>query len=399
MKLAAAIVSLVIGAACAREDTGSATAVRDSAGVQIIESRGPAWDTSAQWRIVEEPMLSIGSSDGSADYQFARIVGATRLQDGTIVVGDAGSNSICFFDSTGQLVRSVGRRGKGPGEFQSMQSLRRQGESIDVYDRRLGRMTVFDRSGAVVQTLQVLNPGVAMHRLTSGRWLVAEEEGFYGGRFRENVTSGLHRFPSLAMVVDSSGGVVDTIGAFPGAEAAYFLLNGQVGSMPAAYGRTLTFASSGGEAYVVTGQLFGFDVYDPGGRRTRSVRLRDDGSPVRKEDVEQFNQALVGDITDSAQREGFRRALELAAVPPTKSPTGRVLVDGSGYVWLGAYENEYMPALTWHVFARDGQFLGTVQNVSGLRILEVGDRHVLGIVRNDDGVEVVRLHELRRPGG
>jgi hypothetical protein len=398
IKRAVVVGGLVACTACAGQDSGSTTITRDSAGVRIIESRASAWNEQTRWRIVEEPVLSIGSRDGSPDYQFVRIIGATRLDDGTIAVGDAGTSSIRFFDARGQLIRSVGRMGNGPGEFRAMQSLRRQGDSIDVFDRRMGRLTVFDRNGVVVRTLQAQRPVYAgMHRLTSGRWLAAEEEGFYGGRMREDATPGLHRFPSAAVVIDSIGAVVDTIGVFPGAETAYYTLDGQLGSLSAAFGRTLGFATNEGEAFVVTGHFLGFDAYDTNGNLHRSIRARHDAPPLQKEDVDRFNQALLDEINDSAVRDGFRRAFELMEVPPTKAPAGRVLVDPRGHAWLAAYENEYMPAAAWHVFARDGSYLGAVANVAGLRILEVGNQHVLGIVRDGDGVETLRLHELRRP--
>jgi hypothetical protein len=396
MKLAVVVGIVVVGASCTSADSGSRTVTRDSAGVRIVENSAPGWDSTGGWRITEAPMLSIGSKDGSADYQFIRIVGATRFEDGTIAVGDAGTNSIRFYDAQGALRRSVGRAGNGPGEFRAMQSFRRQDDFIDVFDRRVNRMTVFDRSGTVVRTIQVQRPFYAMHRLTSGRWLTAEEEGFYGGRFREDATPGLHRFPSAAMIVDSTGAVVDTVGMFPGAETAYYRLDGQTGSLPAAYGRTLAFATSEGDAFVVTGHLFGFDVYDSTGRWIRSVRASDRNPPLRPEDVDRFNQAFLDQIGDSAARGGFRRAFELMTTPPTKAPAGRVLVDRRGYIWLAEYENEYLPAAAWHVFDRDGQYLGAVQNVSRLRILEISDGHVLGILRDADGVETLRLHELRR---
>ena len=178
---------------------------------------GRLWDSTTRWHVSLTPTLSIGTVDGAADYQFTRIVGAARFEDATIAVGDAGTLSIRFFDANGQLVRTAGRMGNGPGEFRTLQSLRRAGDSLDVFDRRVNRMTVFDRGGAVVRTIQLPRPQyVAMHRLTSGRWLAAEEEGFVGGRFREDATPGLHRFPSAVVILDSTGALLDTRGRLSG---------------------------------------------------------------------------------------------------------------------------------------------------------------------------------------
>ena len=389
--------ALILGIACATDESRSDVTVRDSAGVRIVESSRPVWDSTTRWQVSLTPTLSIGTVDGAADYQFTRIVGATRFEDATIAVGDAGSMSIRFFDENGRLVRTVGRMGNGPGEFRTLQSLRRADDSLDVFDRRVNRITVFDRRGALVRTFQVPSGRyVAMHRLTSGRWLAAEEERFFGGQFREDATPGLHRFPSAAVVLDSTGAVLDTVGIFPGAETAYYTIDGQPGSLHAAYGRTLAFATRGDTSYVVTGDFLGFDVHDVEGRRVRSVRATGPDRALRPEDVARFNETFLGEINDSTVRAGLRRALDAAASPPTKAAAGRILVDPRGAIWLSAYENEFMPAPVWFVFDRDGRFLGDVPMPAGFWVLEIGDRHVLGFAKDDAGVEVVRVHELRR---
>jgi 6-bladed beta-propeller len=389
--------ALILGIACATDESRSGVTMRDSAGVRIVESSRPVWDSTTRWQVSPTPTLSIGTVDGAADYQFTRIVGASRFGDSTIAVGDAGSMSIRFFDANGKLVRSVGRMGNGPGEFRTLQSLRRAGDSLDVFDRRVNRMTVFDRGGAVVRTIQLpTGRYVAMHRLTSGRWLAAEEDGFFGGRVHESATPGLHRFPSAAVVLDSTGALLDTVGVFPGAETAYFTVDGHVGSLHAAYGRTLAFATRGDTSYVVTGDFLGFDVHDVEGRRVRSVRATGPDRTLREEDIARFNNAFLAEISDSAARAGFKRALEVAASPPAKAAVGRILVDPRGAIWLSAYENEFMPAPVWFVFDRDNRYLGDVSMPAGLRVLEIGDRYVLGITKDDAGVEVVRVHALAK---
>jgi hypothetical protein len=158
----------------------------------------------------------------------------------------------------------------------------------------------------------------------------------------------------------------------------------------------LAFATRGDESYVVTGDFLGFDVHDIEGRRVRSVRATGPDRRLRPEDVTRFNDALLAEINDSATRAGLKRAMEIAASPPAKAAVGRILVDPRGAIWLSAYENEFMPAPVWFVFDDDGRYLGDVPMPAGLRVLEIGDRYVLGLAKDDAGVEVVRVHELRR---
>lgn len=62
-------------------------------------------------------VLEIGALEGSPQEVFGLIRDATIGTDGTLFVLDARYNEVRVFDSTGAFVASVGRPGRGPGEF------------------------------------------------------------------------------------------------------------------------------------------------------------------------------------------------------------------------------------------------------------------------------------------
>ncbi len=68
--------------------------VRDSAGIAIVENTGPAWSEGQRWSLGTEPTLRIGTVEGDLDYIFERVRGATRMDDGTIVVLEGGTNEL-----------------------------------------------------------------------------------------------------------------------------------------------------------------------------------------------------------------------------------------------------------------------------------------------------------------
>jgi hypothetical protein len=51
---------------------------------------------------------------------------------------------------------------------------------------------------------------------------------------------------------------------------------------------------------------------------------------------------------------------------------------------------------TWQVFDADGAWLGAVETPAGLRVTEIGDAYLLGVVRDDFDVEYVRMYRLER---
>jgi hypothetical protein len=99
--------------ACGNAPEASRT---DSAGVEVVESRG-----SGAWSDAERPTLAevlrIGGSADDTLYQFGTIGGVDISSNGTIVVLDGQAAAVRLYDSAGRYVQSIGRSGRGPGEL------------------------------------------------------------------------------------------------------------------------------------------------------------------------------------------------------------------------------------------------------------------------------------------
>lgn len=136
---------------------GSAEAAReggrDSIRVRVVEHPASEWDRAPVWTLDAEPILSIGVADGGPEYELANVTGALRLDDGTVVVASAISGEIRFYDAAGVHLRSVGRRGGGPGEYRNASIVSRYGaDSLLVWDTMLRRGTLLGREGTLGRT-------------------------------------------------------------------------------------------------------------------------------------------------------------------------------------------------------------------------------------------------------
>lgn len=60
-----------------------------------------------------------GGLDGPDSLTFARIAGIVPLGDDRLLIADTGAEALRIYTLDGVFVRSVGRRGEGPGEFRS----------------------------------------------------------------------------------------------------------------------------------------------------------------------------------------------------------------------------------------------------------------------------------------
>src|SRR6185295_16557991 len=101
---------------------GSGAEVRDSAGVAIVENAEPLDGSNPRYRIDSVPLVDIGGGSGGPHAEFSQGVFLAHLSDGRVVVADAHSHELRWFGS-GRWIRSAGRNGGGPGEFQQIDLL------------------------------------------------------------------------------------------------------------------------------------------------------------------------------------------------------------------------------------------------------------------------------------
>jgi hypothetical protein len=141
---------VVLVAACDKSpdqtSTGNISVQRDTVGdTVVVRSSGPGeWGDSV--KLTEE--LRIGSIEGGDDYTFGSVYDIVVGPDGTIFVSDARQQSVRVYDATGKFVRRIGRKGRGPGEFERLGNLalRRDGTLL-AYDGELNRVNIFSPTG------------------------------------------------------------------------------------------------------------------------------------------------------------------------------------------------------------------------------------------------------------
>lgn len=101
-----------------------------------------------RWSLSIEPALQIGVTHGDTDYELHRAASTLRLPDGRIVVSNAGTNELRFFDANGRFLMKVGGEGEGPGEFRRLVRLYRFGsDSILALDIGPNNLSVLDLQG------------------------------------------------------------------------------------------------------------------------------------------------------------------------------------------------------------------------------------------------------------
>lgn len=75
--------------------------------------------------------------------------------DGTIAIAQLQTSEIRLFSPAGEPIGAVGRRGRGPGEFEQLSRLGWMGDTLYAYDLTLRRFTLFDNEYEYLREVRV----------------------------------------------------------------------------------------------------------------------------------------------------------------------------------------------------------------------------------------------------
>ena len=375
--IACGAVSVLAFLAC-RGDSGSATAwdgaVRDSAGIEIVENFGtPLWPEGPDWEFIE--VFRIGAADGPPEYQFGRITGLQVLSDGRIVITDMMGHHMRFFSPDGVHERTVGREGQGPGEFGDgrLTLFLGPGDTLVVYDPANSRANAIAPDGTWLESFSTLprdgyrlsywanNPRTG--RITTLHNPLRQSDG--------TLTDTL----DIVLERDVHGAILDTLARLP---SYLTFFRGGPDTFRFYYGPVWWHRPWGDGLLLSRTDQYRFLWHGPDGALSRIVSLAREPLAITEED-----RSVIMGRWDATLRENGVRAERAAEIlsgirfgnnyPPfggfSHGPAGTFIVQR---VWpvrdLDAEEQkEIRPSLLvppgsseWDVFDREGRYLGTV---------------------------------------
>ncbi|MFC1553849.1 6-bladed beta-propeller [candidate division KSB1 bacterium] len=120
-------------------------------GIKHIYNISPLWGEKPEISI--EFIRTIGELDGTDNnYQLFRPIDAVMDSEDNIYVLDSGNYRVQKYDKNGLYVKSIGKKGEGPGEFRSTPSDLGilSGDRLFVYDMRNERLHIFTLEGDYV---------------------------------------------------------------------------------------------------------------------------------------------------------------------------------------------------------------------------------------------------------
>ena len=376
-------------------------AVRDSAGIRIVTSAAPVWSTEQALRIDPAPRLVIGTQDG-VSYQLSGVAGAARLSDGRIVIADGGSAQLRFFDARGTFIKAAGGRGTGPGEFRNMDDLiRLRGDTLAVVDR--AKVTYFDGTG---KPLFQGNHALSAEDRQSGRMGLRVALGAFAdgsaivGTFgnpapRPGVARWIENFP--VTLVDRRNATIRSLGELPMSSVA---MDGR--PRPPWFAAPLSVAHADDNFFIGLGTEYSIRVYGRDGRLVRIIRRAWTPVRVTSRDIDtyviEWGKRWIKSTGADAERE--RADLRDDPYEEVVPAYSEFLADRTGRLWVRAANLADAPRAgqlntaplvpsIWSVFDRDGRWLGDVTLPAHFQPHDIGADYILGVARDEDGVQTV----------
>lgn len=375
--------------------------VRDSAGVRIVESTAPSWDSASAWRVADTPSVVIGREDGAPAEQLFNVRSAARFPDGRIAVANAGTSEIRIFDPAGRPLSTLGRQGDGPGEFRGLSQLWiTPGDSLIAYDALRKQLTTFGPGGRVAAThpLPVVadRPGST---LLVGRFADGSVLAKAGAPLAPDAREGLLRQRAAYGRAALDGSPARAIGELYDGETYVERGDGGVTGYERPFAPDPQTAVGPNDFFHSDGASYEIRRFAPDGALRAVIRRRSDPLPVTEEDVRRHREQMLEGVSgpDRARLERF-----LARVPfPERKPAhGRMLVDAGGNLWVLQTRPADDGPFRWDVFGADGAWLGTVDLPPRVRLMEAGRDHVVVVAyAPETNVEQVRVHRLARGPG
>ncbi len=394
-----AVIGVVVCMACGEMQSSSTTVVRDSAGIRIVENTSPQWRPGEEWRLSAEPVADIGSVSAGEEYELFQVWSPVRLSNGSIVVVNGGSQELRFYDADGRFVRAAGRRGGGPGEFQNVRWMHRMpGDSLITYDFGHRRFAVFDSSGTFARGVRLATttevPFATIVDMFGDGSFLAQGFANTGG----DTPSGLQRYGAPLYHFGADGTFLTELGMFGGNEMYYESFPGGGFRAYEAFFPLYTYRRAAGDRmYIAANDTYELRVHKLDGTLTDLVRIPGAPVPVTNDHVQMEIERRLNDAVSDEERESLAKALSQIPVPETFPAYEKVEIDGEGNVWVHEFTKPGDAHATWAVFDSTGILLGRLTAPPRFEPHDIGPDYVLGVWRDVDDVEHVRMYELVKP--
>ena len=339
-------------------------------GVTIAETTGGPKYGGELFTYEKMMALDTGQSEETLLYRPSQFLAD---EFGNLYVNDMGKGSILVFNTAGRYLRSIGRKGQGPGEFSGGQIELIHEGVIQFFDPIMQRRTTRYRTDGTFIDITTLPIGVGLLGAT-GYLILPDETRLV--LIRDSNTADMGETQRRGAVVISAAsdtlGLVRTPWIRVGKKIEITMRETvSIAAMPLAYGPLPMALYHPNHGIVLSMSIRPeLEIYDLSGHRTRTIRIELDPEPVSELDKDKSRQILLQNAAESS--EVVKRMVEAQVkqmqFAEQKAFWGVANIDDDGYFWL---DLSLPPAImtgdthNFRVLSPEGEYLGITSRPYG----------------------------------
>lgn len=352
----------------------------------IVAGCNSSQNNIAGWTLIEDGLqfeedLFISGTD---NYYIGRVTALDVDSRGHILIADGSEQEIKILNPDGKLLRSIGRQGKGPGEFSALSDVVvARNDSIYALDSNLQRISVFNPDGNFIRDLSVENDAGM-----PGRLLVPENDHGFAVQYTPSFCHGAgeENMKIAVLRINSHGKAAEKLLEAPCREAIVNKNDGAIQVLSKPFGRRPAFDMKPDAIYYGWSDSLASARYNLKGDVIARLSLPHDPLPVTKEDLDD----RIADRPENFQDDLRKGSHE------TKPAFDAMLVDQEHRVWFKRATSNPEKA-SWWVADRDERVVYTVTLPADIELLEITDGYAYGRAESDRGEPSIARYRIVFP--
>jgi hypothetical protein len=313
-------------------------------GIKVI--RNPRDPLYGEIKFDLQEDLSIGGNENDNNYYFPKSVSIAVDDQGNIFAADMGNFRIQKYDKAGKYLRSIGRKGQGPAEFQSWGYVGFDGEgNISIITPLTRALKVFSPDGTYKKS-------VTLRASLQPSFYLSKESFIFGLEINYMAKDG----PRIAVIkLKPDGSSAETLARFQGelkpnqpAYAFHAYTNSIVlcGLSPAAFCYGF---SSDYKIFIADGQ----------GKTSLIIEKEENPKPITAKEKEFIFKKGTASVIGWIARTKIEKIEDAAVFPPHRPYFGKILADDTGriYVTKGSSVLDQSKIREIDVFSKSGIYL------------------------------------------
>jgi hypothetical protein len=350
-------------------------------GVECIHNLGTPLHPDIKVTFVED--LSIGGEDKAGNVVLSEPWLSFVDNNENIYIFERRDQVIKVFGSDGKLIKTIGAKGSGPGEFQMIMNVavNKNGKLL-VFDSRSRRTSIFDSSGRFLESFQWRKRYYHFILIKDSSYIISALD-FTGDGSTEQFSVKEVDFKGNETLIEGKYSKLEVNPIRLGNVSVYF-------SPPVS-----TFSTFAGDQakewfYHCLGDKYVLEVYNASGKMFRKIDRP--YKPVRFTD----DDAKAYRASIQAPNESFRKAIEKMEMPKEKSIVENMLVDDKSQLWIQTNEKIVEGELiltAFDVFDSEGIYIAKIWTPLIPRIFKKGKMYRME-TDQDTGYKTLKRYKV-----